>query len=100
MTPRVATFNYTPENRATTPLKDICSYAHAHFAKNNEKLWELENRGVPLIYGNRYGAGNCARDESNGDSSRCSKTKTLPALQKALTMRTSSVKFAPTGLKS
>lgn len=25
----------------------------ACLVKNNEKLWELENRGVPLIYGNR-----------------------------------------------
>lgn len=52
MTPRVGTFNYTSENRATAPLKDICSYAHMYFAKNNEKLWELENRSI-LIYGNR-----------------------------------------------
>lgn len=53
MTSRVATFNYIPKSRMAGPLKDICSYVHACLAKNNEKLWELENRGVPLIYGNR-----------------------------------------------
>lgn len=53
MTPHVATFNYIPESRMAKPLKDIYSYIHACLAKNNEKLWELGNRGSPLIYGNR-----------------------------------------------
>lgn len=35
----------------------------------------------------RYGVRDCTRDESNGDSSQCSRTETLSALQKALTMR-------------
>lgn len=80
-------------------LKDICSYVHACLAKNNEKLWELENRNDPtnLWQSMRYGARNCIRDESNGD---CSKTKILSALQKPLTMHTLYVKSVPMELKS
>jgi len=83
------------------PLKDICSYVRACLTKNNEKLWELENRGVRtnLWQSVRYAARNCIRDESNGDC-QCSKTKILSALQKPLTMRTLYVKSVSTELKS
>jgi len=48
-----------------------------HLTKNNEKLWELENRGVRtnLWQSVRYGARNCIRDESNSDCASARKLK-------------------------